>query len=473
MAAQARKRKESMKQMTIDERKRIEFLLGCGRTVPQVANELGRSPSTVRNELIKHRVDSDKRYGCSNRLCGRFDECTRTVFDGFGDRRRKCQPRCFKSCPDFWEAVCHRLARPPFVCNGCARERECPLRKKFYIASVAQVEYESERSLSRTGVHPDEETIARMDKALSPCLKNGQSPMAVKAANPEIFGNYAKSTVYGWIADGLFSAKKHDLPFAGTRRKPHKKPVTKTNARCRIGRTIREMWELLKLLGKKVTCELDTVVGSISGKVLFTMIFTDSELSLAFLRGQKTSQTCTRIFNMLWTLAGPALFAALFEHTLTDNGAEFSDPEMIEKYRPDPEHNPTKLLSRGIRVWYADPYCSSQKPHIERFHNELRRILQKGTSFDPLTQGQIALALSHLNSYPRESLGWRTPYDVFVEKHGEEGRAFIAALGIVRIPANQVTLHPFLLGEKYQKAADRAILRKNGAAPAPRAERNK
>ena len=116
---------------------------------------------------------------------------------------------------------------------------------------------------------------------------------------------------------------------------------------------------------------------------------------------------------------------------------------------------------------------SSQKPHIERFHNELRRILQKGTSFDPLTQGQIALALAHLNSYPRESLGWRTPYDVFVEKHGDEGKAFLAKLGIVRIPANQVTLHPFLLGEKFQRAADKAILRKNGVTPATKAEPQK
>ena len=451
-----------MKQMTIDERNRIEFLVGCGRTVPQTAKELGRSPSTIRNELVKHRIDSGKGYGRSNRLCAHFAECSRRVFSGFAERLGKNTPKCFDSCPDFLEDVCHRLARPPFVCNGCERERECPLKKKFYIASVAQAQYESERSLSRTGVHPDGETVRKMDEVLSPCVKNGQSPMAVKMANPGLFGKYAKSTVYGWIADGLFSAKKHDLPFAGTRRKPHRKPETKTDAKCRIGRTIKEMWECLKALGKKVTCELDTVIGSVSGKVLFTMIFTDCDLALAFLRDHKTSQTCTRIFNMLWAVAGPGLFKTLFEHTLTDNGPEFSDPGMIENYRPDPEHNPTKTLPRGINVWFADPYCSSQKPHIERFHNELRRILQKGTSFDPLTQEQICLALSHLNSYPRESLGGRTPYDVFVEKHGAEGKSFLDALGIVRIPSNQVTLHPFLLGQKYQRAADRAILKKNG-----------
>ena len=70
-------RKETMKQMDTDERSRLEFLVGCGRTVPQVARELGRNPSTIRNELLKHRIDSDKRYGCSNRLCARFAECTR------------------------------------------------------------------------------------------------------------------------------------------------------------------------------------------------------------------------------------------------------------------------------------------------------------------------------------------------------------------------------------------------------------
>lgn len=39
---------------------------------------------------------------------------------------------------------------------------------------------------------------------------------------------------------------------------------------------------------------------------------------------------------------------------------------------------------------------------------------------------------------------------------------FLDVLGIVRIPADQVTLHPFLLGQKYQRAADRAILKKYG-----------
>ena len=90
-----------MKQMVIDERNRIEFLVGCGRNVPQVAKELGRNPSTIRNELLKHRIDSDKRYGCSNRIFARFDECARKVFTGFAERLGKNTPKCYRTCPEF------------------------------------------------------------------------------------------------------------------------------------------------------------------------------------------------------------------------------------------------------------------------------------------------------------------------------------------------------------------------------------
>lgn len=57
-----------MKHMDERDRGRIEFLAGCRSTCEQIAKDLGRSPSTIRDELQKHRVTSDKRYGCSNRI---------------------------------------------------------------------------------------------------------------------------------------------------------------------------------------------------------------------------------------------------------------------------------------------------------------------------------------------------------------------------------------------------------------------
>ena len=135
---------------------------------------------------------------------------------------------------------------------------------------------------------------------------------------------------------------------------------------------------------------------------------------------------------------------------------------MIENWRPDPEHNPTRLAWRGIKLFYCDAYCSSQKPHVERFHVELRRILVKGTSFNSLDQEKVAWILSNLNSYTRGMLDNATPYDEFVKTYGDGAREFLSRLGVERIPSNQVTLDPILLGERFKRHADTVILKKNG-----------
>ena len=40
--------------MKIADRNRIEFLIALGWPLPKIAADLGRSPSTVRNKLLKH-----------------------------------------------------------------------------------------------------------------------------------------------------------------------------------------------------------------------------------------------------------------------------------------------------------------------------------------------------------------------------------------------------------------------------------
>ena len=101
--------------------------------------------------------------------------------------------------------------------------------------------------------------------------------------------------------------------------------------------------------------------------------------------------------------------------------------------------------------------------YVERNHEEIRRILVKGSSFDALTQEDVNLALSHVNSAPRPSLDGKTPYDEFVSFHGERGREFLEKLGIRRVNAESVVLDPILLGEKFKKEANRAILHRHGA----------
>ena len=77
-------------------------------------------------------------------------------------------------------------------------------------------------------------------------------------------------------------------------------------------------------------------------------------------------------------------------------------------------------------------------------------------------QQDVDLAMSHVNSYTRDWLGGKSPYDVFVERHGERGKGFLDRLGIRRIPGNQVTLDPILLGMKFKRHADKVVMERYG-----------
>ena len=90
------------KHMGIDERKRIELLLGLRWTATEIAREMGRRESTISREILARRISSNKGYGCSNRLCARFDECRRTRIWSAAQNTKlhKHLGRCFECCDE-------------------------------------------------------------------------------------------------------------------------------------------------------------------------------------------------------------------------------------------------------------------------------------------------------------------------------------------------------------------------------------
>ena len=451
--------------MVLDERKAIAHGIGCGLTFAELAGMLSRAESTIANEVKNRMIWSNRGYGCTNAVCAHFETCSKAYRNADGRKIPfKSQRKCFEMCEDYVRRVCPKLGRAPYVCNGCDKQNACPLRKRFYVADAAQANYRGALTESRRGTQATDEERADMSEALLAPVKLGkQSIGMVMAAAKEKFHGFSERTVYRLANSGLLSIGRSDLVQACSRRQRKGKSavtVTKTDAKCRVGRTYEEYCAFLALNFGVQTVELDTVIGSAGGKVLFTLMFTCG-LMLAFLRDANTSQTTTRIFNMLQGVAGTEFFKTLFPVILTDNGPEFSDPKMIEFYRVDPEHNPTKL-ERRTHVFFCDPYNSQQKPHVERNHEEIRRVLVKGSSFDALTQDDVNLMLSHVNSAPRASLDGKTPYDAFVSFHGERGREFLEKLGVRRVNAESVVLDPILLGEKFKKEANRAILHRHG-----------
>ena len=88
--------------------------------------------------------------------------------------------------------------------------------------------------------------------------------------------------------------------------------------------------------------------------------------------------------------------------SVTDRGGEFKHPEALEC-------GIDNVLRTSI--YYCDPMASWQKSHCEKNHEYIRKICpQTITTFDRLTQEDVNLMMSHINSANRESLGGLTPF---------------------------------------------------------------
>ncbi len=136
---------------------------------------------------------------------------------------------------------------------------------------------------------------------------------------------------------------------------------------------------------------------------------------------------------MLISSLGMEDFQKLFPVILTDNGSEFSNPAALET-------NGTKLTS----IFYCDPSSPYQKTSVEKNHDLIRLILPKGDSFDHLNQADINLMMNHINSYSREKLNNRSPYQSFSFLYGQD---ILAKIGASYVPANEIILRPSLLSK--------------------------
>ena len=424
------------KHLTTDERLLIEHLLGEQTSLSQIAEKPGKSKSTISREVRARAIVSDKgaRYRIRNR-CVRRADCNRHYLC---EDKTQCTRRCSacnlcnEICPEFEEQICGKLFEPPYCCNGCLDEYQCVLRKRYYINKKAHEAYREMLVESRIGANITEDELLALDEIVSPLIRRGQSIHHIVTSNADQF-NISEKTIYRYVDSRLLTARNIDMPRV-CRMKPRKtKPVVhKVDSGCRIGRTYAEYEAFMKETPTSVV-EMDSVIGRVGGKVLLTLMFTSCDFMLAFIRERNTSQSVIDIFGWLYEVLGVKDFVSIFPLLLTDNGSEFSNPLKLEF---DNDGN------RRTRIFYCDPNAAFQKPHVEHNHEFIRRILFKGKSFDNLEQDDINLMMSHINSYPREKLGNKSPMEMLGFLYGLE---ILEKLGLTKIPLNEILLRPELL----------------------------
>ncbi len=85
---------------------------------------------------------------------------------------------------------------------------------------------------------------------------------------------------------------------------------------------------------------------------------------------------------------------------------------------------------------------SSQKPHVENNHNYIRDIIPNRYPMDNLSQEDIDLMFSHINSTPRLSLGDKSPFELLTFMYGD---STASNLNIRALPRDEVKLKPSLI----------------------------
>lgn len=330
---------------------------------------------------------------------------------------------------------CPLLNKAPFVCNGCPKRRQnCGFKKIFYLAKQAQKQYEQTLVEAREGTPLNSKTFWDMDKIISDGVKKGQHIYHIlKTHNLDV----SSSTVYRHIRKGYLSIAPIDLARAVKFKERRKSKLPSIPKEAKEGRSYEDFLNYLALKQLNSWLEMDTVMGRMGGKVLLTFNLSFCNFIFARLLDNKTALEVTKhLYDIKNTLhQADKDFFQLFPVILTDNGGEFARVDDIE------------MDVRGeSKLFFCDPNRSDQKGRIEKNHTLIRDILPKGTSFDNLTQEDINLICSHVNSVKRAALNGKSAYELFAFTYGEETPKL---LGISKIPAEVVCQSSKLLQHKF------------------------
>ena len=384
------------KHLTLSDRNDIQLGLERGETFKAIGQLILKDPTTVSKEVKRNRQVRDS---TSNNL------------------------------------PCPLLDKAPFVCNGCPKRRQnCGFKKIFYLAKQAQKQYEQTLVEAREGTPLNSQTLWDMDKVISDGVKKGQHIYHIlKTHNLDV----SSSTVYRHIRKGYLSIAPIDLARAVKFKERRKSNLPSIPKEAKKGRSYEDFQNYLSLNQLNYWLEMDTVIGRMGGKVLLTFNLSFCNFIFARLLDNKTALEVTKhLYDIKNTLhQADKDFFQLFPVILTDNGGEFARVDDIE------------MDVRGeSKLFFCDPNRSDQKGRIEKNHTLIRDILPKGTSFDDLTQENINLVCSHVNSVKRAALNGKSAYEFFVFTYGEEVSKL---LGISKIPAEDVCQSSTLLQHKF------------------------
>lgn len=415
------------KHLSFDDRLTIERGLSENLSFKKIGNIINKDCTTISKEVKNH-----IQYKDTGAVGKPFFDCIHRHNCDFKDRGVKCN---INNCNYYKKEICVKLSKPPYVCNGCKNKSKCTLSKKIYSAEYAYKEYKDILTDSRQGINFTEKEIQNLNDILVPLIKEKKQSIHHACINNKNKIMCSEKEIYNLIDIGALEVKNIDLPRKVRYRQiPKKKTYYKIDKKCLEGRKYENYLNYISNNHDINIVEMDTVEGIKGGKVLLTIHFVNCSFMFAFIREHNDAQSVIDIFNMIEEKIGTETFKKLFTIILTDNGSEFSNPSEIEI-----NNNTGEVRTK---IFYCEPGRSDQKGSCEVNHEMIRRVLPKHTTFDDLTQEDINLLMSHINSYKRKKLNDCSPLQLFNLLYGNN---VANILGIKEINPNSIDLSVNLL----------------------------
>ena len=411
--------------LTLNDRKIIQTGIENRSTKAAIAKNLGKDESTIAKEIRKHRQLKPRNTKLYPSICIHRQECG----------------GCKYKCANYEEITCKKRDRSPGACNGCPKISKCQLDKYFYYADKAHDEYKYSLSDSRQGINMNTFERQELANIIVPLINQGQSIYQIKSSHPEI--KQSEKCLYNYIDEGVFRNEgliNLSLKEKVSRKQFKDKYKKRKQPALYDGHKYKDYQEFKKENPNVKTTEMDIVMNSVSGPYLQTFYFEDTEFMIGKLKQEKTSEAMSNTIDEYQTKLSPDEFSKLFGLLLTDRGAEF---ESIDLFILNPNTKEVRL-----NIFYCDPMCSYQKPHVENNHNYIRDIIPNELDISNITQEDVNLMFDHINSTPRESLNGKTPYEMFEFLYGSE---LLQKLGANKIARDDVILKPYLLKHIYKK----------------------
>lgn len=385
-------KKKSHNKLCIEDRMTIQGCIHDNLNITQISIIVGVNKSTISRELVNH---SYIKEGFKVLNCAHLNKCN--------------------------------------LCNGCGYSGLCHKEKHYYDFKIAQQQADNLKRVTRSKPKLSESEIAIIDEVVYEGVKNGLSLHHIYVSDERLQLICCELTIRRLVYRGNLRIRPHQLRKYVVYKREYKKEDKQFNVRdirILIGRTFKDFLKFVNKKRKKPdVVEYDSVIGKINDKLaILTITFVDEDFQIGRVIKKGSSSSVLHEMKKIFSKFSDDEIKKIFPVNLCDNGTEFSSFNEIE------------INSNGeqiCRVFFTNPYKSTDKADCERNHELVRYVLPKGKSLNFITQELLDEIFSNINSYVRKSKGDQTPYDLFVKRFGKETAD---KLNIKRIPNKKVRL---------------------------------